>query len=76
MAKLKVKSDPSTGYSLRKGTSPTYFRDLQADIFYKNQLIGHMGILDPKILDTIQWPYPVSAVEINVEPIFNDFFVV
>lgn len=76
MAKLKVKSDPLTGYTLRKGTSPTYFKDLQADVYYKNHLIGHMGILHPQVLENIQWPYPISVFEVNLEPIFNDFFVV
>lgn len=74
MAKLRVKNDEVTGYSIRKGTSPTYFKDLQADIFYKGQLIGHMGILDPEILNRMQWIYPISAIEINVEPLIQDFF--
>jgi phenylalanyl-tRNA synthetase beta subunit len=74
MAKLKVKLDETNGYCIKKGTSPTYFRDLQADIYYKGKLIGHMGILEPSILNRIAWIYPISAIEINVEPMIEDFY--
>lgn len=74
MAKLKVKLHDTEGYSIRKGTCPSYFKELQADIYYKGVQIGHMGILDPSILKKIDWSYPISALEINVEPIIEDFY--
>jgi hypothetical protein len=33
-----------------------------------------MGILDPSILKKIDWTYPISTIEFNVEPIIEDFF--
>lgn len=74
MAKLRVKPHETEGYSLQKGTNPSYFKDLQADIYYKGVQIGHMGILDPSILKRIDWTYPISAIEINVEPLIEDFY--
>lgn len=74
MGKLKVPLDEVKGYSIKKGTSPTYFRELQADIFYKGQLIGHMGILEPSILQRMGWIYPISGIEINIEPMLEDFY--
>lgn len=32
-----------------------------------------MGILDPVILKKIEWVYPMSAIEFNIEPIVEDF---
>lgn len=74
MGKLRVKLDEVHGYSIHKGTSPTYFKELQADIHYKGAKIGSMGILEPSILHRLAWIYPVSALEINVEPLIQDFF--
>lgn len=33
----------------------------------------HMGILEPSILKRMDWVYPISAIEINIEPVVDDF---
>jgi hypothetical protein len=40
MAKLRVKLDQQNGYSIHKGSCPTYMKNLQAEIRYKDKVIG------------------------------------
>jgi len=32
-----------------------------------------MGIVHPKVGANYEWKYPISLVELNLEPLFKDF---
>lgn len=40
MAKLKIPFDKELGYSLRLGSKPFYFKQLQAEIMFQGRNIG------------------------------------
>lgn len=73
MQKLNIKLDPVTGYSIAKGNNPTYMDTLQAQILFKGKPIGSMGILHPTVLEYFGWGFPISALEITIEPLVEEF---
>lgn len=79
MLKLKVSLDPSGSskairrYRLVPSDEPTYFLDRQAHIYYNDQKIGNLGILHPDVVKNFEWKYPISTLEINLEPLIQDF---
>lgn len=73
MNKLNIPLDPETGYTIRQGQSATYLANLQAEVLYRGEVIGSFGILHPKILEFFGWTFPVSSLEINVEPLIQGF---
>eukprot|EP00825_Cyclidium_porcatum_P039787 TRINITY_DN48_c0_g1_i4.p2 TRINITY_DN48_c0_g1~~TRINITY_DN48_c0_g1_i4.p2 ORF type:complete len:127 (+),score=39.74 TRINITY_DN48_c0_g1_i4:2-382(+) len=66
--KLKDKREP---YILKPSSDSVFLEGKQAQIMYKNQVVGKIGILHPEILDTYEWPYPISLFELNLEPLFD-----
>lgn len=40
---------------------------------YKGRKIGVMGVLHPKVLEKIEWPFPAALIEIDVQCLINDF---
>jgi len=60
------------GYWIEAAEDPTYFPGRGAAIWIrhkngKKEIIGTFGILHPSVLDKFEIPYPVSAVELNLE---------
>jgi len=78
MQKLKIPFDKEHGFSLRLGSKPFYFKQLQAEILLKGKVIGHMGILHPDVLSVKdwEWVYPVSVFEFNLEEVIPEFLKV
>ncbi|EGR27777.1 phenylalanyl-tRNA synthetase beta chain, putative [Ichthyophthirius multifiliis] len=79
MMKLNVKllcpenSNFKRLYKLIPANEDSYFRDKQAYILFNDVKIGILGVLHPLVLQNYQWKYPVSVVEINLEPLFKEF---
>lgn len=60
------------GYSWQPSQHPSYFPGRQASIQARGQDIGQFGIVHPEVLEGFDIPYPVSALEINLEPFCFD----
>ncbi len=58
----------SDGYYIQESENETFFPDRRADVFYKNKVIGHFGIVHPKVLKSFDIGYPCSAFELTLEP--------
>jgi phenylalanyl-tRNA synthetase beta chain len=56
------------GYSINPSDLATYFPGRQAQIFYKNQIVGSFGIVHPEVLSHFEIGYPTSMFEFNLEP--------
>ena len=81
-----TKQYPNGGYSWQAATNSNdaYFSGRQADIFLEastsasNQQsevrIGKFGVIHPEVLSNFDIPFPVSALELNVEPFCYDQF--
>ena len=41
-------------------------------MFSSGQEVGAFGVVHPNVLDKFDIPYPVSALELNVEPFLFD----
>ncbi|CAD8133912.1 unnamed protein product [Paramecium pentaurelia] len=70
MIKLRVKK---TDYHLKQSNDPLFFHQLQAQIIYKDQPIGGLGVVHPEVLERFDWKYPVTLLEMNIQVILNDF---
>ena len=68
MAMLNIPFAPKEGYSIKESSLPTYFPGRQAEVLYQGHVIGAFGIVHPEVLEKFEIPYPVSILEINVEP--------
>jgi phenylalanyl-tRNA synthetase beta chain len=65
LSKLSYKF--STDYFLRPSSHPTFLPGRQAEIVLKGQVIGHLGIVHPDVLDNFDLKIPVSLFEVDVE---------
>jgi len=65
LRKLKVK------YKLKKCRHPSFIEGRVADILVRNRKIGVIGEITPSVLGNWKLEMPVSALEINLEGIFN-----
>lgn len=78
MRKLKVPKEKADNlgsskfYTLVPSNEPTYFLDRQADIFYGDKKIGNLGTLHPDVVKAFEWKYPISVLELNLEPLILD----
>ncbi|KAF1816574.1 phenylalanyl-tRNA synthetase [Eremomyces bilateralis CBS 781.70] len=59
------------GYWIEEFDHPTFFVGHAASVVVRQdgqkQVVGHFGILHPTVLKNFELPYPVSALEINLE---------
>jgi len=60
------------GYWIEAADDPTYFPGRSASIWIrkpdgKKEVVGAFGILHPSVLEKFDIPYPVSALEMNLE---------
>lgn len=60
------------GYMWKPSDEPTFFPGRQAAVFSKGQQVGSFGVVHPNVLENFDIPYPVSALELNVEPFVVD----
>lgn len=56
------------GYEWRQSESDTFFPGRHADVFVKGQKVGEFGIVHPAVLEKFDIEYPVTALELNLEP--------
>ena len=59
-------------YEWKPSQDSTFFPGRQAAVFSGGKQVGAFGIVHPNVLDKFDIPYPVSALEINVEPFLFD----
>lgn len=59
-------------YSWRPADDPTFFPGRQAAVFARDQQVGRFGIVHPEVLAAFDIPYPVAALELNLEPFVFD----
>lgn len=81
-----AKQYPDGGYSWQAASDghDAYFSGRQADVFLQastsssNQSseirIGKFGVIHPEVLSNFDIPFPVSALELNIEPFCYDQF--
>ncbi|KAF2455943.1 phenylalanyl-tRNA synthetase beta chain [Lineolata rhizophorae] len=66
-----IENEKIEGYWIEELNDPTYFGGHAASINLKlggkHHVIGSFGILHPTVLKRYELPYPVSALEINLE---------
>ena len=50
-----------------------FFPGRCARVLFKGKDIGHLGVLHPEVLEKFELVYPVTALEINIEVLFEHF---
>lgn len=63
----KLSYEFSVDFYLQPSTHPTFLPGRQAEVVLKGQVIGHLGIVHPEVLDNFDLKIPVSLFELNVE---------
>jgi phenylalanyl-tRNA synthetase beta chain len=71
-AKLEARFGGS--YDWQPSSDPSLFPGRQAKVFAKGQEVGCFGIVHPEVLEAFDIPYPVSALELNLQPFCFDQF--
>lgn len=51
---------------------PEYFPGRQAEVFYQGKAVGSFGVVHPEVLENFEMAFPVSALELNLEPFCFD----
>ena len=74
MTKLGIKSKTEDGYTLKIGTDNAFISNGQIEIMHKENSIGVMGIVHPKVLEAFEIPYPVSMLELDLDYLAKVFF--
>lgn len=59
-------------YSWRPCKQPEFFPGRQADVVYRGHKVGHFGAVHPDVLAAFDIAFPVSALELNIEPFCFD----
>ena len=59
-------------YDWRASRLPEYFPGRQAEVLFGGVVVGSFGIVHPKSLENFQVTFPVSALELNLEPFCFD----
>ncbi|KAL6762004.1 phenylalanyl-tRNA synthetase [Haematococcus lacustris] len=61
-------------YCLQPGEDPVFFPGRQAQVLAKGTQVGSFGVVHPEVLEKFDIPFPVSALELNLEPFCFDQF--
>ena len=70
----KVGSKMQKDYKLVEDTEDVrFFTRRGVSILLNGQKIGSMGVIHPEVLNNFDLKYPVSALEIDFEPMFDHF---
>lgn len=62
------------GYEWRADDSPTFFPGRHASVYARGERVGEFGVVHPDVLAAFDIQYPVSALEIDLEPFCFDQF--
>eukprot|EP00898_Chlorokybus_atmophyticus_P002714 jgi/Chlat1/3443/Chrsp23S03764 len=65
---LQAESATEHGYSIQPSQDATFFPKRQANILYKQQIVGTFGVISPEVLERFDIPNPCSAVELSIQP--------
>ena len=68
----KLQSDAGVGYEWQASDDPTFFPKRHATVLSQGKPVGHFGVVHPQVLANFDIPYPVSALELNIEPFIFD----
>lgn len=70
----KVSSKMGADYKLVEDCEdPRFLTGRGVSIMLNDKRIGSMGVLHPEVLGNFELKYPVSAIEINFDPMFDHF---
>ncbi|KAF5837593.1 Phenylalanyl-tRNA synthetase beta chain, partial [Dunaliella salina] len=67
-----LESKAGVSYSWTPSQDPVFFSGRQATVHAGNQEVGAFGIIHPEVLEKFDIPFPVSALELNIEPFCFD----
>ncbi|XP_026809319.1 phenylalanine--tRNA ligase beta subunit-like [Rhopalosiphum maidis] len=68
MLNIKFSAESGNTYQIKAANDETYFPGRCAQIIYKENVIGLMGVLHPEVITAYELTMPCSAFEINLEP--------
>ncbi len=69
MEVLEIPFHKQSGYAIELSQDATYFPGRQASIYLKGKKIGSFGTLHPTVLERFGIKYPVSCIELELEPL-------
>ena len=61
------------GFNIVLSDHPTFLENMQVEVSFKGENIGYMGIVHPEVLKNFKIKYPVCALEIHLDKIFENF---
>jgi len=64
--------DSLCSYSWQPSERPEFFPGRQAKVLYEGAEVGAFGIVHPEALEAFEVAFPVSALELNLEPFCLD----
>uniref|UniRef100_A0A7S3R6X3 phenylalanine--tRNA ligase n=1 Tax=Dunaliella tertiolecta TaxID=3047 RepID=A0A7S3R6X3_DUNTE len=67
-----LESKAGVSYSWAPSQDPAFFPGRQATVHAGGQEVGAFGIIHPEVLEKFDIPFPVSALEVNIEPFCFD----
>jgi phenylalanyl-tRNA synthetase beta chain len=73
MLKFNIFRNKEKGYDINLSQHPTFLENMQVEITFKGQVIGHFGIVHPEVLKNFKIKYPVCALEMHMDEIFEEF---
>lgn len=73
MLKFGAYRHKTDGYDIKLSEHPTFIENMQVEITYKGESIGYFGIVHPEVLKNFKIKYPVCALEMHMDAIFDSF---
>lgn len=73
MNKFGMYRHKTNGYDIKLSEHPTFLENMQVEIIFKGETIGHFGIVHPEVLKNFKIKYPVCALEMHMDAIFSEF---
>jgi phenylalanyl-tRNA synthetase beta chain len=56
----------------RPSQKPEFFPERQAEVMFNGRSVGAFGVIHPDVLEAFGVAFPVSALELNLEPFCVD----
>eukprot|EP00892_Ulva_mutabilis_P000903 jgi/Ulvmu1/10813/UM069_0049.1 len=72
LAGEELPGSSAPGYTWKASALPEFFPGRQAEVSYAGQVVGSFGIVHPEVLENFEMAFPVSALELNLEPFCFD----
>lgn len=73
MLKFGAFRNATKGYDIKLSEHPTFLENMQVEITFMGESIGNFGIVHPEVLKHFKIKYPVCALEIHMDAIFENF---